>query len=338
MKRSIILLLAFILLSDLDAQHLVAPYGITEETRLAGKVSMEFGLPVSSGTMRAYRSTESGAFPMTDTTLLESDGSYLFIGIQPGRYIVRADPDRDVLAYPTYYGDVVAWGDAEVVDVVFETRDSVRDIALREMQVSSFPGDTIQMTGNISYGEGFGKKGTAGRPVTRTSVILLRKKTTSKSTPQEDEVKALVYTDDLGNYSIEGSYSGEYTLIVDIPGLPMISSYEVTIEPNRTVSGLDFEVRDDGIRTSGQVDIGVIPTKGPVAYPNPGNGLVHLEFPVTGDYRVEVYNSVGQVIHASDFPATAGMVSLDLSHQPKGTYVLKIGWGHGVELVKYLIH
>jgi hypothetical protein len=306
------------------------------DNALGGKVSDKSGAPVYPGVVKAFKSARSGVYPAVDSVMLNEAGDYLFEGLYPGNYTFRVLPDFNQYpdGWPTYLGDAVAWSDARFLDVKTDTKATFMDISLTEIEKLVQGDGSGKMMGNVSYADEVVTKGTMGRPVTRTSVILI-KKATSKST-QEDDVVAYVETDDLGNYVFENVPDGDYILIVDIPGLPMIQTYEVTIQGNKIVSGLDFTVGNEGINTSGSVDVESLPMDHLMVFPNPGNGLIYIDFPEPGDYRVGVYGSDGKLVDSGEYLSAAGLVLLDISAQDKGIYVIRIVANDHPSAFKYL--
>ncbi|MFH0759641.1 MAG: T9SS type A sorting domain-containing protein [Bacteroidota bacterium] len=307
---------------------------------LGGTLLTKAGLPVFPGQVIAYLSTASGAYPVANTVDVNDDGVFLFEGLYPGDYIMMATPDK--IQYPdgipTYSGGAISWDEAKEVVIEAETKFKSLYINLSEIPRLTEADGSGQMSGNVSYADEFDTrsfKGTKGEPVTKTSVILVRKKTQQKSTLEEDIV-AYVETDDLGNYVFDNVPDGTYTLIVDVPGLPMIQTYEVEILANKIVSGLDFFLRKKGIDTSGTVDIKTVSMGKFTLFPNPGSGLLNIECTASRDYTVQVYNMVGNLVESREFPSAAGLLYMDISELHTGMYLIKIEGDHGVETVKYL--
>ncbi|CAI8168261.1 MAG: Uncharacterised protein [Cryomorphaceae bacterium] len=67
--------------------------------------------------------------------------------------------------------------------------------------------------------------------------------------------------------------------------------------------------------------IGVEEAAGPVKrlYPNPSNGLVHVEMRTAG--AITVTNLTGQIVYRESL--AQGKSRLDLRHLPKGVYILR---------------
>jgi hypothetical protein len=304
---------------------------------VGGKVTGEVPeLPVYPGVIKAYKSTDLGAFPVVDSTELSETGEYLFTELDTGTYTFRVLPGQlpERTGIPTYLGDVVSWSNARflVVDSAFV--DTLQHIKLIE-QFPMHPGDnTGKMSGNVSYSESVGNKGTLAKPVTRTSVILIRR-ATRKGT-QAESVSGHVETDGLGYYSFSYIPEGEYALLVDIAGLPMFNTYDISIDSGKVVSDLDFVVGNIGINTADRVDVTSHSIDYFMIYPNPGNGLICIEFPVTSDYRVSIFNMVGVQVGYRECLSTAGLVQMDVTELVEGMYVIRVEGGGQSTGLKYL--
>ncbi len=305
---------------------------------VGGLLFSKSGATVNPGRVRAYKSTESGPYPVVSEANVDASGYYLFKGLFPGKYKFLAAPDPKAYpdGMPTYYGGAVSWDQARDVVLETDTRTTFTDITLSELPRLTAEDGSGRMSGNVSYEDEVTLKGTKGEPVTKTSVILKKKQQAIKKSTTEEDIVAYVDTDDLGNYEFDNVPDGAYTLIVDIPGLPMIQTYEVEILANKIISGLNFLVKKKGIETSGSVDVARVALDKFMIFPNPGKDLLNIEFTTRGDYSVQVYNMVGRLIDSRDYRSVAGLTQLDISHLQRGMYLLRIEGDQGVETVKYM--
>jgi hypothetical protein len=322
---------------------LSAPYtystwlvALDADNELGGTVTDMSGLPVYPGYVKAYKFARSGAYPAVDSTGLDEEGGYLLKSLYPGSYTLLALPDR--LEYPdgmpTYLGNVVGWNSAQFLPIETDTRATFLNITLTEVPKLTPADGSGGIAGNVSYEEEGGLKGTMARPVTRTSVIL--KKRSERKSTMDDEIIAYVITDDLGNFFFVNVPDGQYTLIVDIPGLEMLEEHHVTIQGNQIVSGLDYTVSDEGIYT--YTGVGIPPVEEPPfrLYPNPGNGLIRIESAAEVTCHVQVFNSTGQLVAARECSTASGSGTLDLSEVKDGLYMIQFRWEHGTGTLKYL--
>jgi len=312
--------------------------GLNADNLLGGKITDKSGNPLFPGTVRAYKITDIGAYPLVQTVDINETGEYLFRGLIPGNYSLRVIPDRDAYpdGMPTYSGGGITWAatQTEAYDVSTDTRATFLNVTLSHLDPLTELDGSGQMSGNITYADDFILKGTMARPVGKTSVIL-KKKASSKGT-QEEDIVAYIETDEFGGYYFEYVPDGEYNMIVDIPGLPMKNNYDVEIIDNTVVSELDFVVDNDGIYKPGATGVKPLEMKLVSIFPNPGNGNLQMEFLTGGDYQVRVFNSIGKLIKNRSYLSVSGIVNLDLSEVQSGIYLIMIESDKGSETLKYV--
>ncbi|MEN8156572.1 MAG: T9SS type A sorting domain-containing protein [Bacteroidota bacterium] len=309
------------------------------DNALGGTVRDRSGAPVYPGLVKAYKTSWSGAYPVVDSIMLNESGGYLFEGLYPAGYMLLVVPDAKMYpdGLPTYLGDVTAWNDNTPLSIAVDTKATFMDITLVEIKNPTPADGSGEMLGNVSYADDIvGTKGTKGKPYKKASILLV-KKAVKKST-LADTLIAYVETDDLGDYVFENVPDGAYTLYVDIPGLPMAESYDVVIQGNKIIYGLDFEVGDEEIITTGTVDVESVPATADrlSIFPNPGNGLLYIDLPATGDYRIRIYNTVGKLVDSKEALSTAGLFRMDVSGLQDGIYLIKIEGRGRTEVTKYI--
>ncbi|MEN8156571.1 MAG: T9SS type A sorting domain-containing protein [Bacteroidota bacterium] len=291
---------------------------------------------VYSGYVKAFMLTESGAYPVVDSAQLDSSGGYLFQGLAPATYTFQVWPDREKnsMWLPTYAGGVMLWSMAHFIDVKSDTRDTLLNIAIRLDPPRSFLGG--ELSGNVSYNEeAKGAKGTKGKPYKKASILLV-KKSVKKST-QSDGVTDYRETNDQGDFYFGMVMAGEYYLHVDVPGLPMIQTYDVEVVDSATsISGLDFVVTMDGINTTEHMTVDPPPVEQMRIFPNPGNGLLYVDLPVTGDYRIRIYNTVGKQVDSREALSTGGLFRMDVSGLQDGLYFIEIEGTDEKRVAKYI--
>jgi len=306
---------------------------------VGGMISNEGGEAIVGARIRAIKSTRSGTRPVVDSVLAADAGLYSFKGLYPGNYIFQVVPDPDLHenGMTTYSGGAISWDQARIIPIKAGTDADFLDIILSELAPLT-PGDgSGKASGNVSYADAEPDvviKGTMGRPAKKTTVLLLKKSSTKGT--MEGDVVAYVETDDLGNYVFENVPDGEYLLIVDIPGLPMVETYDVVIEGNVIVSGLDFTVDDEGVNTSGTTGIQSRTLPEVSLYPNPGNGLLYMQISQAGDYKVEVFDTFGKLHSNTVLNGVSGLVEMDITFLDEGLYLIKIQGSTGGTTLKYL--
>jgi len=292
-------------------------------SELGGEVSDKSGNPVYPGYIRAYKSASSGAYPMVESAMLDETGRYLFEGLYPGNYTLQVVPDPEAFpeAIPTYLGDIVDWNGAQFNDFSVDDRASFLDIQITDVPKLTSEDGGGSLSGNLSYEEEGVLKGTMARPVKKGSVILTKR---VKKSTHSGEVVAYIETDEFGNYIFDYVPNGQYLLLVDIPGLAMTEVHEVTIQGDQVKYGLDYTVGYNEIYTYTGVGIQPEETTDLKIFPNPGNGLIFMEFLKSGDYQVSIFGADGRMIASSEFPAATGYRTMDISELNEGIYMIRI--------------
>lgn len=293
------------------------------EITLGGLVSDATGSPVYPGLVRAIKSSPWGSYPVVDSTQIKDDGSYQFNELYPGKYVIQAlaDPGDYPEGIPTYYGNSEEWTSALAIDVTPDINANILNIELSQVPLLT-PGDgSGELSGTLSTAAGTFLKGTMAQPAKKTGVILLGK---AKKSTMAGEVVAYVETDDMGMFVFNNVPDGDYLLIVDVAGLEMMDTHEVTIAGNQIVSGLNYTVSNEGIYAGWPTKVSFQENKTLNIWPNPGDGRIMLDLPAAGDYSVKIYTADGRLIRNEEFRSSGGVATIDLTGAYKGLYILNI--------------
>ncbi len=310
---------------------------LASDVVLGGKVTDANQNPVYPGYVKAIKSAWWGIYPQVDSVPLAADGSYLFEHLYPGNYTLVAVPDRDQYpdGIPTYYGDLERWAGAPFNDLYPKFNSNIVNIQLIEVPRLT-PGDgSGGISGNIIYADEVEdvRKSTNSRPAKKASVVLLEK--TKKST-QAGEVVAYAETDEYGVFSFSNVPDGDYILHVEVPGLDMLEIHEVTIVGDQIVSGMDYTVSEDGIYIGWPVGTSLPENETLQIYPNPGSGLIQMDLPAAGTYRIQVYATDGRRVLEEKFESAGGARNIRITGEDQGIYLIRVQ-GPGIdETVKYV--
>ncbi len=305
-------------------------------SELGGMVSDQSGSPIYPGYVNAYKSTRSGAFPRVDSVMLDDGGRYLFNGLFPGKYTFQAVPNAEAYpeTIPTYLGDQVGWNVAQLNEFSVDTKANFLDIVVSQVPLLTPEDGTGVLSGFVGFEEEGTLKGTLAKPVKRASALVVRRP--NKKTTNAGEVMAFVETDEFGNFLFENIPDGDYQLLIDIAGLDMIETHDVNITGNEIISGLDYTVGADGIYTWTGVGIPRVDPSHFIMFPNPGNGLLYMELPTTGDYIVKIYSTDGRLVATREYQAASGFKSIDISRENEGVYVIMIEGPNLTATLKYV--
>jgi hypothetical protein len=117
---------------------------------------------------------------------------------------------------------------------------------------------------------------------------------------------------------------GEYLLVVDVAGLDMMDTHDVTIAGNQIISGLNYTVSNEGIYAGWPTVVKKPEPKVFKIWPNPGNGRISMDLPAAGDYTVKIYSTDGRLIRSDNFMSSGGQTTVDITEENKGLYILQI--------------
>ncbi|MFZ5940450.1 MAG: T9SS type A sorting domain-containing protein [Bacteroidota bacterium] len=309
---------------------------LRNNSSISGKVQTESGTAVTKGSVMAYYHNKKGSYPMADSVALADDGSYYLSGLLPGDYTLKclADAATYPNAKPTYYVDKLKWADAGTITLNVGTVKVNSDITLQQIVPFTTADGSGEASGNLSYVDENVRKSVMGRPVVKASVVLVGR----SAKASDGEVVAIIETDEEGNYIFDNIPDGLYRLEVDIPGLPMISSYDIVIENNTILFGLDFYVdTEEGISTTATY-VPLSSYSDLKIYPNPGSGLITVATDDAGAELtgIEVYVADGRMIRKLSLHGS-GELSFDISDLSRGLYLLKLNTSKGSEVIRYML-
>ncbi|MCX7955220.1 MAG: carboxypeptidase regulatory-like domain-containing protein, partial [Bacteroidales bacterium] len=177
---------------------------------------------------------------------IANDGTFYITGIKADTYIVKITiptTEYPMLANSYYTGGEPSnqWQDAVPIGI---SCNDIKEINITMYEFYPIDTGIGYVEGRIFYlGEdGEGTKGiyikgnrASDEPVEGIEVFI-------KKQPSGKSVKMSI-TNNNGLYSFDQLPTGNYSLLVEIPGFPMLSTYNLTIdETNSSYTGLDFVV------------------------------------------------------------------------------------------------
>ncbi len=310
---------------------------LSPSTVLKGNIVTVSGTPVDAGNLYLIKLTREGEAPAVNLSSPGQDGSFVLRNFLYDNYLLYFAPLEDIYPYGvgTYYGDVALWTEADTLRLF---SDSISGITITMTETTGPLEGEGTIEGGITSEAYPSKKSTAsiaGEPIKKVKVILIG---TEKSTT--DDIIAWVYTDDQGHFFFQNVPDGNYRLFVDIPGLPMESTYSVAISvENNVISGLDFIVTDKLIKTTSSSGVAFHKTE-PLSvniYPNPTGGRFRMSIPGRGAEEITLFDNRGSMVHKYIYPTPVPDTELDLSGMPAGIYYLRVRSGDATGLVKLII-
>jgi len=308
-------------------------------TDITGRVINADGTPMPEGMVKVFGYTRFQRSPLSDSTLINASGEYLLKNIPFGRYIIYAIPgtSSNPDAVPTYYPSGSNWQDAEQL-LIFSVEPKTHiDIQLKEIPQNTgtstlgglvFESDTTSVFKSTNAVQ--------AKPVKKANVVLIGK------TKAWDNVIDYTETDDYGNFSFLNIPDGNYTIIVDIPGMPHSSYYDVSVSGGQLIMNLDHLVGEEEISalygTSVIPDAEEIP-EDIVVFPNPCTGIlfIHNTYRNPESLQAEIFNLSGALMVKKSLNPKTRINTLDTSILQKGVYLLRIQCGAISHQMKILV-
>jgi protocatechuate 3,4-dioxygenase beta subunit len=206
-------------------------------TTIEGDVYDWFENAVTSGKVELYKYNQPEPFTLVDSVELNGSSHFVFDSLPRAQYVIRAIPDTS--AHPgfsaTYYGDEVSWMDARIADTDSLGSISYANIYLKEE--ASHTGNAV-ISGSV--------QDTINQlPVKSATVLLMNHSSQSKA---EGSLSKFTITDNNGMYKFEGINTGDYSVVVDMPGTDIDSVHSMTVTTNQTnYADRDYIYEDDTI-------------------------------------------------------------------------------------------
>ncbi len=314
----------------------IGKYAYTKN--LNGTVRNDDGDVINEGYVKLFGYTLYQRAPLNDSVWLESDGSFEFIDIPAGNYMVVANPTGTAAEtyIPTYYPSVEYWEFAGHIRIRPDTDPNVLHIILQ--RISEFTGIT-EMSGNVSENDElksiFNKSADKGKPTKKATVVLAGNKRQEKSTYQ---IVATTETDDEGNFAFYGIDDGMYYLWVDIPGLPCEPVYIIEVNGNQYISNLDYLVNEEVAEAEGFPQYSSIDSpfddSGVVIFPIPANDAVTILLPLN-EGIADIFDNNGNYVRRFELNQEENRI--DITEFTPGNYTMRIYCNDSIIFKKFTI-
>ncbi|MBN2682525.1 MAG: carboxypeptidase regulatory-like domain-containing protein, partial [Bacteroidales bacterium] len=299
-------------------------------------------IPDGMATVELLKINGLGNVELVTSVELYSMG-FDFSDMEPANYIIRValDPSLAGEMMPTYYGDIHNWELATVLEAGCDSTFETVVIQMAECPVT-FDGDGT-FSGTILLVTNGAKD--VGEPVPGAEIYLEQE--------PEGEPIAVTTSDENGDYDFDSlPVNVTYSLSVDIPGFPLIQTYQnITVTDVDTVfEDLNFYVDttsgDQGVYTEdpfisvpsvlvGKAEISV--------FPNPSNDIFNINYSLNNEanVRINVLDGNGRIIGTLiNQKQYSGEYKLEINNQiikTKGMYFLQMQIDNKVYLKKLVL-
>ncbi len=254
--------------------------------------------------------------PFVDIAMIDSSGVYYFPMVPQGNYVIYAIP-FEYGYLPTYYGNVLYWQDATVINL---------GTAANPYNINLIEGDSyVPGNGNI---EGEITQGDFSSSLIDKVTMLLK----------DSQGNVILYSqvDEAGLFEFPQLAYGTYYLYAEMAGcnsqsiMIVIDEATPTATVNLKLSGNNILGRNDQL----VLDAGVV-------YPNPVKETAHIAIRLSkaSDLNIEILNMSGQVVDYLNESIGTGenLVSIPVKNLAPGIYSLRIYTSDGLLLNRKLV-
>ena len=260
--------------------------------------------PIETGFAYAYKMVEGEVVDIYADMVGEL-GWYEFSGLASAQYITKAEPAPGSVYYgdylPTYYGDVLHWEEASVINLVQGTDDA----AIHLVAVTAAPSGPGSIKGSIENGEK-----AEGIPVIMQ---------TSGGT--------VVMTNTLadGTFSFTDLAYGTYQVYAEIAGKSVYPHTFTLDETNPAAAGIKMVILENSIVFLGITDSEIFENE-PLVFPNPVSKSVFLNINLKKPALVEIsiVDTYGRIVSEEQHQISGHRnIAVDVNKLSKGLYYVR---------------
>ena len=256
-----------------DGQRFAANFALSRGSAITGRVSDEFGDPITGARVQVLRSQfQQGRrrlAPTANGAQTDDTGSFRVFGLAPGEYYVAAslqaapaDSSANPVSYaPTYFPGTGSLTDAQRITLTLGTEQSGINFVLQPVRAVRVSGTVVDSNGAPTQAllnltpAGFGDEGglQMGNParvlqdgtftilnvVPGEYVLTVNGRANGNSTPEVASMPLTVGNDDLSGVSIATSKGGTIrgSVAADNNGKVVTTNIQVSVQPLRPTPG-----------------------------------------------------------------------------------------------------
>jgi hypothetical protein len=232
-------------------------------------------------------------------------GWYEFSGLALAQYITKAEPAPGSDYYddylPTYYGDVIHWEEATVINLLQGTDDA--DIHL--VAVTAAPSGPGSISGSIENGE-------------KTEDVPVILQTTGGTV-------VMTTTAADGTFSFANIAYGTYQIYAEIAGKSVYPHTFTLDEANPEATGIKMVILENSIVFLGISDSEIFESE-PMVFPNPVTEIVYLNINLKKPALVEIaiVDTYGRVVSEEQHQISGQRnIAMDVNKLSKGLFYVR---------------
>lgn len=311
------------LCSDTICEQVYVPGVASEGYLVAGSIVFN-GMAADDAKVKLYTvDATTGMADLFAQTEVDSLGRYAFTNVPAGAYYIKANLTQFSNYFgqyaPTYYGNVLYWENATLVEV--SSNGDGYNIALLAAENNGGPGT---VGGNVDEGPGRLMNpelySAASGPAANVDVLV---------TNLAGVVQRWTITNTEGNFNINNLDYGDYLLFADVAGIVSIP-VAFTISPETPDANVMFVLGDVVTSVSATVSNNLL------MFPNPANSSVQIKWNNSNAQKLKLISATGSLILEQNLSGTQSQ--LDLSAVAAGAYFLVLENEQGLRVSTKLLN
>ncbi len=275
--------------------------------------------PITDGLAMLFSvDTTNSSNPFIDISYIDSMGIYYFSMVPAGNYVVYAMPMDSNGYLPTYYGDVLYWEEATII----QAGQAENPCNIHLLTAGNMAAGNGNINGLISNGE-------------QRSGML--DKITMQLMDAGGNMISFDKVNTQGDFIFPSLEFGKYFVHAEIAGITS-DVIQVTLSQESPSAIINMTLSGKQIQGISEVppafEAGVI-------YPNPVTELAHLSILTKSSFPVivELYSMTGKMVYTTGKMAETGetQLSIPVSSLPVGIYTLRIYSDNGTSITRKLL-
>ncbi len=259
-----------------------------------------------------------------DFAEIDSAGMYNFYNVPPGDYYVQAMLSWQSAYFndymPTYYGDVLYWEDATVIQL----GDPQNPYDINLIEAIFYNAGTGEINGTVTNEQGRGE-------VSDIEILLLS---------ETYEPLSYINTDDEGNFDFSTLGYGTYVVYLELLGIETTPAV-ITISEENPSASIEIILKDGEATLSIEEPVSGYISDVSEVYPNPITSSANVEISLTksSEIHLSIFNQMGQMVYQLSETKSSGshIIPVKTDNLQNGFYTLQIQTTDGAKVVKKFV-
>ena len=259
-----------------------------------------------------------------DFAEIDSAGMYHFYNVPPGDYYIQAMLSWQSAYFndymPTYYGDVLYWEDA----IVIQLGDPQNPYDINLIEATFYNAGTGEINGTVTNEQGRGE-------VSDIEILLLS---------ETYEPLSYINTDDEGNFDFSTLGYGTYVVYLELLGIETTPAV-ITINEENPSTNIEIILKDGEATLSIDEPVSGYISDVSEVYPNPitSNANVEISLNKSSEIHLSIFNQTGQMVYQLSEIKSSGshIIPVKTDNLQNGFYTLQIQTTDGAKVVKKFV-